>query len=96
MPHPTLVPGRPPAFDPDPIVTACAEVRRTAHVVREGHDRDGVRGGRIGVALDGEPVRVSATCPDRRSSEEPGGAIYAYRGAVFAGDDTALLDCEVE
>ena len=54
MPHPTLVPGRPPAFDPDPIVTACAEVRRTAHVVREGHDRDGVRGGRIGVALDGQ------------------------------------------
>lgn len=53
MPQPTLVPARPPAFDLDAVVAACQEVRRTAHVVREGVDRAGVRGGRIGVALDG-------------------------------------------
>jgi len=55
----TLHTARAPAFDPHAIAAACAEPRKTAHVVREGVERGGVRGGRIGVALEGELARAN-------------------------------------
>lgn len=55
----TLHSARPPAFDPHAIAAACSEPRKTVHVVREGMERAGVRGGRVGVALEGEIARAN-------------------------------------
>ncbi len=55
----TLHAARPPAFDTHAIAAACAEPRKTAHVVREGLERAGVRGGRIGVALEGDVAKAN-------------------------------------
>lgn len=55
----TLHSARPPAFSSQAIAAACAEPRKTAHVVREGSERAGVRGGRIGVALEGDVARAN-------------------------------------
>ena len=46
---------RPPAFDPQPLVDLIHEVRQPVHVVRDP------RGGRLGVAVAGQVIAVSAT-----------------------------------
>lgn len=46
-----------------------------------------------GVAVDGAPLDLEATCPDRRSADEPGGTIHVYRGPVFPGDPLSPLSC---